>query len=173
MVPEQLPAWLQRYTEKISSLGVFGGRHANHVLINEYQPGQGIMPHEDGPLYYPRVSTISLGSHTLLDLYRPFRSALGPEAEEEEQKGPQTEQQRHLSSLLLERRSLLVLAGTAYTRLLHGIRPVTADTLTGPVANLPSCPSAQPGATLPRGTRVSLTVRHVPQVLQTGLLLGK
>jgi hypothetical protein len=29
-------------------------------------------PHEDGPLYYPTVSTISLGSHTLLDFYRPI-----------------------------------------------------------------------------------------------------
>lgn len=28
-------------------------------------------PHEDGPLYYPTVSTISLGSHTMLDLYEP------------------------------------------------------------------------------------------------------
>ena len=29
-------------------------------------------PHEDGPLYYPTVSTISLGSHTLLDFYSPI-----------------------------------------------------------------------------------------------------
>ena len=29
-------------------------------------------PHEDGPLYYPTVSTISLGSHTLLDFYKPL-----------------------------------------------------------------------------------------------------
>lgn len=28
-------------------------------------------PHEDGPLYYPTVGTISLGSHTVLDLYEP------------------------------------------------------------------------------------------------------
>ena len=31
-----------------------------------------LQPHEDGPLYYPTVSTISLGSHTLLDFYRPL-----------------------------------------------------------------------------------------------------
>lgn len=29
-------------------------------------------PHEDGPLFYPVVSTISLGSHTFLDFYRPI-----------------------------------------------------------------------------------------------------
>ena len=32
-------------------------------------------PHEDGPLYLPIVSTISLGSHTLLDFYKPIESS--------------------------------------------------------------------------------------------------
>ena len=27
-------------------------------------------PHEDGPLYYPTVATVSLGSHTVLDFYK-------------------------------------------------------------------------------------------------------
>ncbi|XP_073405187.1 uncharacterized protein [Dendrobates tinctorius] len=80
MVPEKLPPWLQTYTDKISSLEVFGGSRANHVLVNEYNPGEGIMPHEDGPLYYPTVTTISLGSHTLLDFYLPI-SGLGSEEE--------------------------------------------------------------------------------------------
>uniref|UniRef100_A0A670ZM94 AlkB homolog 6 n=1 Tax=Pseudonaja textilis TaxID=8673 RepID=A0A670ZM94_PSETE len=43
MVAEKLPPWLQRYVDRVSSLGVFGGKPANHVLVNEYQPGQGIM----------------------------------------------------------------------------------------------------------------------------------
>ncbi|XP_045388216.1 alpha-ketoglutarate-dependent dioxygenase alkB homolog 6 isoform X3 [Lemur catta] len=71
MVPERLPPWLQRYVDKVSDLRLFGGLPANHVLVNQYLPGEGIMPHEDGPLYYPTVSTISLGSHTMLDLYEP------------------------------------------------------------------------------------------------------
>ena len=29
-------------------------------------------PHEDGPLYHPVVTTISLGSHTVLDFYKPI-----------------------------------------------------------------------------------------------------
>lgn len=32
----------------------------NHVLVNEYQPGQGIMAHQDGPLYTPAVAILSL-----------------------------------------------------------------------------------------------------------------
>ncbi len=41
----------------------------NHVLINEYQPGQGIMPHEDGAAYWPVVATVSLGAPIVLDIY--------------------------------------------------------------------------------------------------------
>ena len=34
-----------------------------------------VQPHEDGPLYHPVVTTISLGSHTLLDFYKPINEA--------------------------------------------------------------------------------------------------
>ncbi|XP_077838495.1 putative RNA/DNA demethylase ALKBH6 isoform X1 [Macaca mulatta] len=82
---------------------------------------------------------------------------------------------RPTTSLLLEPRSLLVLRGPAYTRLLHGIAAAREDELDA--ASLPpnaaACPSARPGACLVRGTRVSLTIRRVPRVLRAGLLLGK
>ena len=36
--------WLADISDKISSLGAFGGEILpNHVLVNEYTPGQGIM----------------------------------------------------------------------------------------------------------------------------------
>ncbi|XP_070307953.1 alpha-ketoglutarate-dependent dioxygenase alkB homolog 6 isoform X5 [Odocoileus virginianus] len=126
-------------------------------------------PHEDGPLYYPTVSTISLGSHTVLDLYEPRQ----PEDDDPtEQPRPPP---RPATSLLLEPRSLLVLRGTAYTRLLHGIAAARVDALdTGSLPpNAAACPSARPGARLVRGTRVSLTIRRVPRVLRAGLLLSK
>lgn len=44
-------------------------------------------PHEDGPLYYPTVSTISLGSHTMLDLYEPRQPK---DDDPTEQVGPET-----------------------------------------------------------------------------------
>jgi hypothetical protein len=31
------------FTEKIGKLDLFGGKQPNHVLVNEYLPGQGIM----------------------------------------------------------------------------------------------------------------------------------
>nr|XP_045011389.1 alpha-ketoglutarate-dependent dioxygenase alkB homolog 6 isoform X2 [Jaculus jaculus] len=44
MVPERLPPWLQRCVDKVSDLSLFGGLPANHVLVNQYLPGEGIMP---------------------------------------------------------------------------------------------------------------------------------
>ena len=35
--------WLAEICTKVSNLGIFEGKSANHVLINEYLPGQGIM----------------------------------------------------------------------------------------------------------------------------------
>ncbi|KAM4800621.1 putative RNA/DNA demethylase ALKBH6 isoform X2 [Urocitellus parryii] len=126
-------------------------------------------PHEDGPLYYPTVSTISLGSHTMLDFYEP-RQPEDDDPIEQPRPPPQP-----TTSLLLEPCSLLVLRGTAYTRLLHGIAATRVDVLD--TASLPpnaaACRSALPGAHLVRGTRVSLTIRRVPRVLRAGLLLSK
>uniref|UniRef100_UPI00398E7387 alpha-ketoglutarate-dependent dioxygenase alkB homolog 6 n=1 Tax=Pristiophorus japonicus TaxID=55135 RepID=UPI00398E7387 len=168
MLAEKLPDWLDKYAKKISSLGPFAGKVANHVLVNEYNPGEGIMPHEDGPLYFPTVTTISLGSSTLLDFYHPIKK----ENEEGEVVFPQTEENRYFLSLLLEPRSLLVLQDDMYVKYLHGIRPVVEDIVTEKITNLKSC-STRLGAVLTRSTRISLTIRHVPKVLKTTILLGR
>uniref|UniRef100_A0A2K6TI12 AlkB homolog 6 n=1 Tax=Saimiri boliviensis boliviensis TaxID=39432 RepID=A0A2K6TI12_SAIBB len=125
MVPERLPPWLQRYVDKVSDLSLFGGFPANHVLVNQYLPGEGSMPHEDGPLYYPTVSTISLGSHTMLDFYEPRR----PEDDDPTER-------------LLEPRS------PADARLLHGIAAACADALdaASPPPSVAACPLARPRA---------------------------
>ncbi len=89
----------------------------NHVLINEYQPGQGILAHEDGPLvrlccdfwygsvarslmsaaqYTPHFAIISLSSSLLLHFYSKRTDAAPP---------------ARLFSLLLQPGSLLVVSG--------------------------------------------------------------
>ena len=73
-----------------------------------------------------------------------------------------------LCSLLLERRSLLVVRDDAYHRLLHGIQPRADDLVTEAVLNRGSVPA---GRRLARQTRVSLTIRHVPKVLKARLRL--
>lgn len=168
MLAEKLPEWLDKYSRKISSMDAFSGKVANHVLVNEYNPGEGIMPHEDGPMYFPTVTTISLGSQTLLDFYQPIQR----ENEMGEVGFPQTEENRFVLSLLLEPRSLLVLKDEMYLHYLHGIRPTSQDTITEKVANLNSC-NSKLGANLTRTTRISLTIRHVSKVLKTTILLGK
>ena len=101
---------------------------------------------------------------------------------------------RYLCSLLLEPRSLLVLQDKMYTWYQHGIAERTTDAITaGTVCNLNQCRivggAGERGGgeggggreggrecgeiTLPRGTRVSLTIRHVPRTLKVKLTIGK
>lgn len=63
----------------MQDLGIWDGaphRAPNHVLVNEYRPGEGIMSHEDGPAYYPMVATVSLGAPIVLDVFE--KSEEGP-----------------------------------------------------------------------------------------------
>lgn len=45
----------------------FGLVRPNHILLNEYLPGQGISPHLDGDLFYPTIATVSLGTFPALE----------------------------------------------------------------------------------------------------------
>ena len=35
--------------------------------------GVGIMPHTDGPLYFPFVAIVSLGSHCLFNFFKDYQ----------------------------------------------------------------------------------------------------
>ena len=108
MIAEAIPNWLAFYVGKINSIsGLFDEKHkANHVLVNEYCPGNGIMPHLDGPLFHPIISTISLGSSTNLDFYNQIEA-------NETNKSTQLND-RYLFSIYLKPRSLLVLSDRMY-----------------------------------------------------------
>ena len=110
MIAESIPDWLGYYVNKVNSIsGVFEeGKKANHVLVNEYCPGNGILPHLDGSLFHPVISTISLGSSVLLDFYNPIHG-------QESIQSTQFED-RHLFSIYVRPRSLLVLAGELYEK---------------------------------------------------------
>ncbi|CAG9787552.1 unnamed protein product [Diatraea saccharalis] len=73
MIAENIPQWLEIYLEKIHQLHLMDGKKPNHVLVNEYLPGQGIMPHLDGSLFYPTITTVSLGSHSILKFLEPSK----------------------------------------------------------------------------------------------------
>ncbi|XP_064484369.1 alpha-ketoglutarate-dependent dioxygenase alkB homolog 6-like [Ornithodoros turicata] len=168
MIPEHLPPWLVDITKKVSRLGVFGTHVPNHVLVNEYKPGEGIMPHEDGPLYYPVVTTVNLNSHAVLNFYR----ARKPENSEMHngQQSAEESERTLIGSLLLQRRSLLITKDNLYTDYLHGIDSIECDTIGENVKNIDCCMGVVQGATLHRDNRVSLTIRVVSKVIGASIM---
>jgi alkylated DNA repair protein alkB family protein 6 len=143
-----MPPWLTNpIVDRISSLGIFqdAPHGINHCLINEYLPGQGIMPHEDGDAYFPVVATVN--DPALEDREEPKRWRV-----------------------LQEPRSLLLTTGSAYTDTLHGIAEITEDSDLGPdtVANWSLLGDRKAieanGGRNARTDRVSLTYRDVKKV---------
>lgn len=132
--------------------------------MNEYLPGQGIFPHEDGDAYYPVVVTVSLGAAIVLDVYTKEKGARA-----ETGRAPEWR-------ILQERRSLLITTDKMYTDCLHGIRGVEVDEGIGEdgVVNwalVGNKEEFQDGKNV-RGTRVSLTFRDVIRVKSLGKAFG-
>lgn len=80
---------------------------------------------------------------------------------------------RFLTSILLEPRSLVFVCDDMYKTYLHGISERTVDKISNSIANIEMCEMAQSVEALTRTTRVSLTIRHVPKVLKAKFLFGK
>jgi len=152
MIAEEIPEWLQSYVDKVNNLGIFESQKANHVLLNEYLPGQGILPHTDGPLFYPIISTISCGAHTVLEFTKRESTGDG-------------ETREVLFKLLLEPRSLLILKDTLYCDYMHGISEINEDTLCDRICNYDLCENTYKigDHLVRRSPRISLTIRNVPK----------
>jgi alkylated DNA repair protein alkB family protein 6 len=154
MIAEDIPKWLQTHIDNVHNVGIFGPDHKpNHVLINEYQSGQGISPHLDGNLFYPTIATISLGSHTVLNFYEPIS-----DEQKLETTCPSLEE-RLKFKLYLAPRSLILIKDQMFNHFLHGIEEVKSDDKTGLIFPHNHAGNQQ----LDRETRVSLTIRHVPK----------
>jgi alkylated DNA repair protein alkB family protein 6 len=167
-----LPDWLETpIVSRILSIPVADGEpnlfagsphgRPNHVLVNEYPPNTGIMPHKDGSAYYPVVCTVSLGSSLCLNLYKSKEDgALDPEP---------------VGRILQEPRSLLITTADLYSDYLHGIESISADVDISEqtIANwsLLCSPLFQDGLNQ-RQTRTSLTYRDVLKVSKLGNKLG-
>ena len=141
------------------------------MLVNEYTPGQGIMPHEDGGAYFPVVCTVSLGGGGVYEVY-PKTDANVRELGEGKQKW----------RVYQEPRSLLVTTGELYSECLHGIQSVLVDEDVregeGGVVNwglLREETRREMEGSMgrwERGTRVSLTFRDVLKVKRVGRAFG-
>lgn len=169
LIPTNLPNWLDGLiNRKISPLFPDSAHPPNHCLINSYLPGEGILPHMDGPLYYPFVVILSLGSPTIIRFYSNIHK--------EETNEPPPSSSRLLASVFLPPLSLFIFKDDAYTNCLHGIEPVEKEYIGKTVVNIP--PGMKVGYTIPRrggeevddsngrepGQRISLTVRNVKKV---------
>lgn len=134
----------------------------NHVLVNEYLPGQGIMPHKDGSAYHPVVCTVSLGTSLCLDIY-------GSNEDGTREPDPRWR-------IFQEPRSLLITTDDLYTEYLHGIADVTVDIdlREKTIANwsLLGAPHLISDGTSERQTRTSLTYRDVLKVSRLGDKIG-
>lgn len=172
---------------RLQTLGIFAStphRAPNHCLVNEYRPGEGIMPHEDGAAYAAVVATVSLGGCSVLDVYEKDAGGEDRGAGErtEEDGGGREEGDGQDGDapppprwrIFQEPRSLLVTRGAAYHSLLHGIAPLSADEdlRAETVVNWGLLGDAgaveRAGGRSERGVRVSLTYRDVLRVSRVG-----
>jgi alkylated DNA repair dioxygenase AlkB len=109
----QLPDWLQSYAVRLQQGGLFA-ETPDQVIINEYQPGQGISAHIDCvPCFDDTIASLSLGSPCVMD----FTHSKSDEK----------------SSLLLEPRSMLVLTGDARYIWQHAIAGRKTDRYNGQI----------------------------------------
>ena len=112
---EPLPDTLQFLAQKVGQTGRFSPDHnpdhkIDQIIINDYQPGQGIAPHVDAPhAFGPVVAMLSLGAPVVMDFY----------------KGDMRR------NMVLEPLSLLVLSGAARAKWQHGIAKRKSDILNG------------------------------------------
>ncbi len=109
-----LPEWLLGYCEKLTEAGYFK-KTPDQVIINEYEPGQGIASHIDCvPCFEDTIASISLSSKCVMDFTIP-----------EGEKVPK----------LLEPRSLLIFSGDARYHWKHGIASRKTDKWHGQTIN--------------------------------------
>ncbi|XP_024019220.1 alpha-ketoglutarate-dependent dioxygenase alkB homolog 6 [Morus notabilis] len=186
LLSQDLPPWLMKVTQKINEeTGLFPSP-INHVLINEYLPNQGIMPHQDGPAYFPVVAILSLGSPVVMDFtphsrLRACTSTLTEDAKEErfsygnienEKDKSSDNNNHHPFSVLLMPRSLLIFEDSAYSDYLHGIKDSVMHCFDGVVNEVEVLNQKEPDPELSRDlksiqrttNRISLTCRLVLKV---------
>ncbi|XP_031260025.1 alpha-ketoglutarate-dependent dioxygenase alkB homolog 6-like [Pistacia vera] len=131
LLPQDLPPWLTKITQRIHEKSGLFPSAINHILTNEYLPNQGIMPHQDGPAYFPVVAILSLGSPVVMDFthskFRLSTSALKNTVDDKNSNGEvfetdQWKDNHHPFSVLLMPCSLLIFKDDAYSDYLHGIK---------------------------------------------------
>lgn len=179
---DPLPPPLSILAQHLVSTGIFpSNQPPNHVLLNEYQPSQGILPHTDGPRYASRTATLSLGSPVVLHFTKRLtpdqigtsiaiptiiattNTSASDDANHDYQNSDRDVSPQVSSLLLPQTRSIVLHANSwivfeddAYIDYCHGIAMNVWEDITDD-----QCLNAPAGVVIPRGRRFSLTFRHL------------
>lgn len=156
MIATPLPPFLQPLCAALVSAGLF--THAlppNHVLANRYRPGQGIDAHVDGPAYIPCAAIVSLSAPIVMDFY----AVTGDQPGVRKETPPS-------ASLLLRKRSIVVLRGDVYTGFLHAIAEREEDVIDERILNR----EEGDAPVILRTERLSLTVRRSCKTIRNPLV---
>ena len=151
VVADDVPTWLNVVMDHIYEhlLAPLSLPRPNHGLINVYEPGEGIMPHEDGPAYTPYATILSSGSGSVFDFV------------------DKSSDRTVRAQVYLPIGSVLLFTDEAYRDVFHQFRFSKTDNVAPPVFNVPPSPDRLGTAVLSnthlvRGKRISITLRHVP-----------
>lgn len=152
VVRDDIPSWLHGIMKAVFEQFLKPRRFPspNHALVNAYEPGEGIMAHEDGPAYTPYATILSVGSSCVFDFLTKSRS--------------------RAAQIYLPVGSLLLFTDEAYQDYLHEVRSEKHDLITPSVLNTETIDPSRLGNShiresdkvLVRGFRLSITMRHVP-----------
>lgn len=108
---KKLPWYLDKLKQSLEQ-NKLTSKPINHVLVNDYPFGSGIMPHLDGPLYHGYVTVISLNSSCIMKFFKNMADYKKDDS---------------VCSFLVEPRSLYIFTGEAYTNYLHCISDIKFD----------------------------------------------
>ncbi|MGR3914472.1 MAG: alpha-ketoglutarate-dependent dioxygenase AlkB [Gammaproteobacteria bacterium] len=103
-----LPDWARDLGARLAREGIFAAC-PQQLIVNEYQPGQGIAAHTDRDCFGPVVASLSLGGDCMMRILPHPGTTAGA------------------FELVLQRRSLLVLRGRSRALWRHGIAPRRSD----------------------------------------------
>ncbi|ETO04204.1 hypothetical protein RFI_33193 [Reticulomyxa filosa] len=152
--------WCELLIDKIcNDSEIFDEHHRpNHILINNYEIGEGIMAHKDGPAYYPLVCILSLHSAiTILFFQKPPVVRKSEDGHSLIQLKPNP-----VLQVILEPRSLFIFRDDLYHHYYHMILEADNDVIFDTCVNHNlTFPTFSVGDVLPRKQkRVSITIRH-------------
>lgn len=103
-----LPEWSLKIADRLIAEGLFNER-PDQLIVNEYEPGQGIAPHIDKNCFGPVVAAVSLGSDCMMKIYPPHTD------------------DKEAHDFVVLRRSMMAYRGIGRHKYRHAIPPRKAD----------------------------------------------